>query len=87
MRFIFYTFLVTYFVSLSISPPLSPHFIFLVSGRAGEVVDAGEVSKLCGEVNALRVAKLDLEKTSGSVTIENNASTDIIFSLLIKNPS
>lgn len=48
---------------------------------SGEVFDVGEVSRLRSEVGVLRATKLDLERASESLTKENNASADRIFSL------
>lgn len=45
-----------------------------------EVIDVGEVSRLRTDVYATNTVKLDLEKALESLTKENNASADKIFS-------
>lgn len=50
--------------------------------KLGEVVDAGEVSRLRGEVCDLGVVKASLEKSVEELTRENNAAADRAFKLL-----
>lgn len=50
--------------------------------KFGDFIEAGEVSKLRGEVRDLGAVNLSLEKYVESLTKENNISVDRIFKLL-----